>query len=180
MGGSTGVRSCAWATPTNSSPGGRRAGLAPPCPLPAGPGPAPHPGSWTCRAPSRCEPGHHRGPGRCGASPGHRHPVRGTYHDFVVTAAQHHVALEDVPGVIQAVVHVQGRPEPAGKVISSPTVSRAGCSGARPNGGEERRPELLALSLSLSLSLWGVNYRADSRSIPPSFHKVSARRHTVR
>src|SRR5512136_242331 len=39
----------------------------------------------------------------------HRYPVPGSHYQHVVAAAHHHLAVEDVPGIIKGVVHVQRR-----------------------------------------------------------------------
>jgi len=38
---------------------------------------------------------------------GHRHPMPCAYDQLLVTAAQCHLSLQDVPGVVEVVVHVQ-------------------------------------------------------------------------
>ena len=67
----------------------------------------------------------------------HRHPVSGTDDELVVTAAHDHLAIEDVPGVVEVSCTCNGAEEPTGKVISSTTVSMPGaqrCSTTKGRG----------------------------------------------
>jgi hypothetical protein len=48
-------------------------------------------------------------PERVRHAAGHGNPVPGSGDELVVAAAHNHLALEDVPGVVEVVVHVQRR-----------------------------------------------------------------------